>query len=294
MGLSEILLENAKKEKLFETASSDIENYEEFLNSVISDNIRTFIGYDIADVQPLKQPTGRIFARSSRLDKFEIVSKPVTCTEKKSTIEISQEAQDDLKALTGSDELLTNFIVAKTKRDESLALVAALKAAAIPVNNITITGDNLNNHETNLFFISKKVNEEIAKMNKDNFKTYDAAVILPVNNAGGILGMSFTYSRSLNVVDDTNKARDYYLGSINQVSYYINPDPNETDVIITLNSKTDKGVSGLIYSPYNLIVTSSKHFETAHSFYNVFLRDAFTINPMHNTNSPFIVKFKIQ
>lgn len=297
MNLNEIqekLLENSINSKsLNETNSADLENYDQLIGNIIKDTIRTHIGYDICDVQVLKGPQGKVFARASRLDKFEILSKNVITEAEKTDVEISPEALDDLVALTSSSNLFTDFVVSSTKRKSGLKLIKFLTDNAEVVGNLTLTGESLDNNETNLFYINKKVNDEIGKMNKQNFRTYDAFCILPYNQVGGILGLSFTYSKIADQANDHDRATGYFLGKINNVRYYINPDENATDVIVGLNSKVETGNSAVIFSPYNIIINSAISPENGHKTYHVWVRNGYTLSPLHTTANPMLVKFKI-
>ena len=293
----EVLLKNSLNElkKVVNLNESvEIEPYEKMLGDIIRDNIKTYIAYDIADVQPQNTPNGIMLARPTRLDKFEIIKKSISVKTKKNSYKVTQEFIDDLNAVSGTTEIFQDFVISKTKNDETMDLVNFLKTNAIAVSNLTLPQEAKENNETNLFYINKKVNDEIIKLNKTNFRTFDGFCILPQSQAGGILGMSFTYSKINQQLSSLNRANNFYLGSVNNVKYYLNPDSSADDVIVGLNSKIERGVSSLIYCPYSIMTNSALDNNTGEKIYNIWVRDLYEINPLHSTTNPLLVKFKIQ
>lgn len=290
--LSVSLTDSLKESNVDTDSNVDIDTYELFVKEVISDNIRTMLAYDICDVTPISSPKTIVLARESNKDKFKIISKSVEVQNTKCSFEITHEAIEDLKAISGNTTLFTNYMAAFTKNKQNAEFMKYIKDNAVKVDDFTLPKEAKENNEINLFYINKKVNDLISDMNKENFKTYDAFCILPSSQSGGILGLGSTYSKSVGILDDNSRSTLFYLGEINNVEYYINPDPKETDTIIGLHSKKEKGVSSLLFFPYNYIVNVADRVTDDHIIYNVWCRNLWTLNPMHTPDKPMLVKLK--
>lgn len=316
-----ILLENSTGEKNRGPALNEEVNaefYDVMVGEILKDRIKSFIGHHIGETQVFKQPTGVVFARKEDANTFQIVSKAIEVKTNKTLVQISQEAWEDVINLSKryvdykanikpdeieaieniqTPELFINWVKSCSGYKETIALLTELKNAAVQETPLVFDGatggDSKNNGETNLFYISKKVADCVIKMNTPNFRTYDAFCVLPQKGIGGILALSFTYSKVTDASDE-NRANDYFLGKINNVKYYLNPDPKETSAIVGLHSHMDKGVSSLIYSPYCINLSAALNADSGERTIAVFTRNAYTIHPLHTPTTPMLMKFEIQ
>ncbi len=304
----ETLLENSLKETsnlINEEVTT--EYYQTMIGNVLKDKIRYGLFYNIADTQPLKQPMGVVFARIETTDdagniNFEIQKTLVNIQTHKVLTNITQEGLEDLLKLSTYNNteidnypaLFENFVKTAAGHKEVTELLKIVKQNAIEKPALTLTGtEAAENGETNIFFIQKYVNELILQMNSNNFRTYDAFCLLPQSNVGGILGLGSTYSKIAQQTSDS-RAADYYLTTINNVKYYLNPDKNETNAIVGLHSTQERGCSALIYSPFSILTTNTTNPDNGERVLGIFVRSGLAINPLHTSENPLLVKFEIQ
>ncbi|HEF9977802.1 TPA: hypothetical protein SB263_001937 [Campylobacter coli] len=298
-----LLLENSLKETTnLINEGIDADFYQVMLGDILKDKIKSFIGHHIAEVQPMMQPSGYVFARQETQDTFKIIKKQIDVDTNKSIIKISQEAWEDLLNLSNlnkagneqTPELFINWVKSSAAHKETEKIINLIKANAVDAGNLTLddANDSKQNAETNLFYISKKVGDLVIKMNTPNFRTYDSFCILPQTGVGGILSLSFTYSR-IDDSTDENRANDYFLGKINNTRYYLNPNPNDNNAYVGLKSHKEKGVNSLIYSPYCMNLTTAYNYQSGERTVGVFTRNAYTIHPLHSPTTPMLFKFAI-
>lgn len=298
-----LLLENSLKESTnLISEGIDADFYQVMLGDILKDKIKSFIGHHIAEVQPMMQPSGYVFARQETQDTFKIIKKQIDVDTNKSIIKISQEAWEDLLNLSNlnkagneqTPELFINWVKSSAAHKETEKIINLIKANAVDAGNLTLddTNDAKQNAETNLFYISKKVGDLVIKMNTPNFRTYDSFCILPQTGVGGILSLSFTYSR-IDDSTDENRANDYFLGKINNTRYYLNPNPSDNNAYVGLKSHKEKGVNSLIYSPYCMNLTTAYNYESGERTVGIFTRNAYTIHPLHSPTTPMLYKFTI-
>ncbi|EPY7848005.1 hypothetical protein ACXGXY_001741 [Campylobacter coli] len=298
-----LLLENSLKESTnLISEGIDADFYQVMLGDILKDKIKSFIGHHIAEVQPMMQPSGYVFARQETQDTFKIIKKQIDVDTNKSIIKISQEAWEDLLNLSNlnkagdeqTPELFINWVKSSAAHKETEKIINLIKENAVDAGNLTLddTNDAKQNAETNLFYISKKVGDLVIKMNSPNFRTYDSFCILPQTGVGGILSLSFTYSR-IDDSTDENRANDYFLGKINNTRYYLNPNPNDNNAYVGLKSHKEKGVNSLIYSPYCMNLTTAYNYNSGERTVGIFTRNAYTIHPLHSPTTPMLYKFTI-
>lgn len=298
-----LLLENSLKETTnLINEGIDADFYQVMLGDILKDKIKSFIGHHIAEVQPMMQPSGYVFARQETQDTFKIIKKQIDVDTNKSIIKISQEAWEDLLNLSNlnkagneqTPELFINWVKSSAAHKETEKIINLIKENAVDAGNLTLddTNDSKQNAETNLFYISKKVGDLVIKMNSPNFRTYDSFCILPQTGVGGILSLSFTYSR-IDDSTDENRANDYFLGKINNTRYYLNPNPNDNNAYVGLKSHKEKGVNSLIYSPYCMNLTTAYNYQSGERTVGVFTRNAYTIHPLHSPTTSMLYKFTI-
>ncbi|EPY8037314.1 hypothetical protein ACXG0S_001894 [Campylobacter coli] len=298
-----LLLENSLKETTnLISEGIDADFYQVMLGDILKDKIKSFIGHHIAEVQPMMQPSGYVFARQETQDTFKIIKKQIDVDTNKSIIKISQEAWEDLLNLSNlnkagdeqTPELFINWVKSSAAHKETEKIINLIKENAVDAGNLTLddTNDAKQNAETNLFYISKKVGDLVIKMNSPNFRTYDSFCILPQTGVGGILSLSFTYSR-IDDSTDENRANDYFLGKINNTRYYLNPNPNDNNAYVGLKSYKEKGVNSLIYSPYCMNLTTAYNYNSGERTVGIFTRNAYTIHPLHSPTTPMLYKFTI-
>lgn len=298
-----LLLENSLKETTnLISEGIDADFYQVMLGDILKDKIKSFIGHHIAEVQPMMQPSGYVFARQETQDTFKIIKKQIDVDTNKSIIKISQEAWEDLLNLSNlnkagneqTPELFINWVKSSAAHKETEKIINLIKMNAVEANGIVLddANDSKQNAETNLFYISKKVGDLVIKMNTPNFRTYDSFCILPQTGVGGILSLSFTYSR-IDDSTDENRANDYFLGKINNTRYYLNPNPNDNNAYVGLKSHKEKGVNSLIYSPYCMNLTTAYNYESGERTVGIFTRNAYTIHPLHSATTPMLYKFTI-
>lgn len=301
--MHKLLLENSLKETTnLINEGIDADFYQVMLGDILKDKIKSFIGHHIAEVQPMLQPSGYVFARQETQDTFKIIKKQIDVDTNKSIIKISQEAWEDLLNLSNlnkagneqTPELFINWVKSSAAHKETEKIINLIKENAVDAGNLTLddTNDSKQNAETNLFYISKKVGDLVIKMNTPNFRTYDSFCILPQTGVGGILSLSFTYSR-IDDSTDENKANDYFLGKINNTRYYLNPNPNDNNAYVGLKSYKEKGVNSLIYSPYCMNLTTAYNYQSGERTVGIFTRNAYTIHPLHSPTTPMLYKFTI-
>lgn len=282
----------------------EAEYYQTMVGNVLKDKIRFGLFYNIADVQPAKQPVGVIFARVESTDDsgnetFEIKSQKVDIVTHKSIAKISVEGFEDLLKLSTYNEdknptLFENFVKSVAGHKEVSTFLTQIKARAKDAGKLTLTGTEADsNAEVNLFIIHKYVNELVLKMNQDNFRTYDAFCILPSSGVGGILGLGATYSKISQQGTDA-RAHDYFLTTINNVKYYINPDKSETSAIVGLYSTIDKSANSLIYCPFSILTSAVDNPDNGEKTLAVFVRSGLAINPLHTDDKPMLFKFAIE
>lgn len=298
-----LLLENSLKETTnLITEGIDADFYQVMLGDILKDKIKSFLGHHIAEVQPMMQPSGYVFARQETQDTFKIIKKQIDVDTNKSIVKISQEAWEDLLNLSNlnkagesrTPDLFISWIKASAAHKETEKIIDLFKNNAVDAGNLTLndTNDAKQNAETNLFYITKKVGDLVIKMNTPNFRTYDSFCILPQTGVGGILGLSFTYSR-IDDSTDENRANDYFLGKINHTRYYLNPNPNDNNAYVGLKSHKEKGVNSLIYSPYCMNLTTAYNHNSGERTVGVFTRNSYTIHPLHSPTTPMLFKFTI-
>ena len=233
---------------------------------------------------------------------YEKILKQIDVDTNKSIVKISQEAWEDLLNLSNlnkagesrTPDLFISWIKASAAHKETEKIIDLFKNNAVDAGNLTLndTNDAKQNAETNLFYITKKVGDLVIKMNTPNFRTYDSFCILPQTGVGGILGLSFTYSR-IDDSTDENRANDYFLGKINHTRYYLNPNPNDNNAYVGLKSHKEKGVNSLIYSPYCMNLTTAYNHNSGERTVGVFTRNSYTIHPLHSPTTPMLFKFTI-
>lgn len=298
-----LLLENSLKETTnFINEGIDADFYQVMLGDILKDKIKSFLGHHIAEVQPMMQPSGYVFARQETQDTFKIIKKQIDVDTNKSIVKISQEAWEDLLNLSNlnkagesrTPDLFISWIKASAAHKETEKIIDLFKNNAVDAGNLTLndTNDAKQNAETNLFYITKKVSDLVIKMNSPNFRTYDSFCILPQTGVGGILGLSFTYSR-IDDSTDENRANDYFLGKINHTRYYLNPNPDDNNAYVGLKSHKEKGVNSLIYSPYCMNLTTAYNHNSGERTVGVFTRNSYTIHPLHSPTTPMLFKFTI-
>ena len=289
------LLENSLKNKTKLTESIDNNTYEVMVGNILADRIKTFIAYDICDVQPMSSPAGFVFARKADKDaqSFEIIKSNVETNTYKQLWKITDEALDDLQAISGNTELFTDIVKSSAAFDETKDFLKYITEQAVDAGTFTQPADSANNAEVALFSLVKYIGEKVIKINETFFRSYDGFCILPQKYADPILTLSFTYSR-WDDSDDKNKPCDYFLGKINNIKFYIHPDPKAEDCVVGIKSKSDKGVSSIIYTPYDVIITKAANSEDGVKTFGVFLRNGFVVNPLHTKEAPLLYKFKIK
>lgn len=298
-----LLLENSLKETTnLITEGIDADFYQVMLGDILKDKIKSFLGHHIAEVQPMLQPSGYVFARQETQDTFKIIKKQIDVDTNKSIVKISQEAWEDLLNLSNlnkagesrTPDLFISWVKASAAHKETEKIIDLFKNNAVDAGNLTLndTNDAKQNAETNLFYITKKVGDLVIKMNTPNFRTYDSFCILPQTGVGGILGLSFTYSR-IDDSTDENRANDYFLGKINHTRYYLNPNPDDNNAYVGLKSHKEKGVNSLIYSPYCMNLTTAYNHNSGERTVGVFTRNSYTIHPLHSPTTPMLFKFTI-
>lgn len=301
----DILLENslAEKSNLINEAV-EAEYYQTMIGNVLKDKIRFGLFYNIADVQPAKQPVGVIFARVEEANdtgepSFSIKSQKVDIVTHKSIAKISVEGFEDLLKLSTYNEeknptLFENFVKSVAGHKEVTDFLTQIKAQAKDAGTLTLSGTEAeSNAEVNIFVIQKFVSELILKANADNFRTYDAFCILPSSGVGGILGLGATYSKISQQGTDA-RAHDYFLTTINNVKYYINPDKTETNAIVGLHSTIDKSANSLIYCPFSILTSAVDDPDSGEKTLAVFVRSGLAINPLHDKDkTPMLFKFAI-
>lgn len=300
----DILLKNslAENSNLVNEAVS-AEYYQTMIGNILKDKIKYGLFYNIADVQPSKQPVGVIFGRvetanDSGVSSFEIKSQKIEIETFKSVCKITAEGFEDLLKLStynegGTPTLFEEFVKSTAGHKEVSGLLAKVKNAAVQKDKLTITGTEAeSNAEVNLFVIHKYVNELVLQANTDNFRTYDAFCILPSSGVGGILGLGATYSKISQQGSDA-RAHDYLLTTINNVRYYINPDKTEKSAIVGLCSNTEKGANSLIYCPFSILTSAAVNPDNGEKTLAVFVRSAIAVNPIHTTDKPMLFKFEI-
>ena len=299
------LLENSIAESsnlVNEAVTADY--YQTMIGNILKDKIRYGLFYNIADVQPSKQPVGVVFGRVETTDdagntNFEIKSQKVEIQTYKSLAKITQEGLDDLLAVStynegGDATLFESFVKSVAGHKEVSELLTQVKAAAKSATDLTITGTEAeSNAEVNIFVIHKYVNELVLKMNNNNFRTYDAFCILPSSGVGGILGMGSTYSKISQQGDDS-RSHDYLLTTINNVKYYLNPNKNDTEVIVGLHSSSEKAANSLIYCPFSILTSTAIDPASGEKTLAVFVRSGIAVNPIHSDDSPMLYKFKLK
>lgn len=300
-----ILLENSLKEKSnLINEAVEAEYYQTMIGNVLKDKIKYGLFYNIADVQPAKQPVGVVFGRVETANdngepSFEIQSQKVEIETHKSIAKISMEGFEDLLKLSTYNEennptLFEEFVKSTAGHKEVTDFLTKVKAAAKQADALTITGTEAeSNAEVNIFVIQKYVNELVLKMNCDNFRTYDAFCILPSSGVGGILGLGSTYSKIAQQGAD-NRSHDYLLTTINNVRYYINPDKTETNAIVGLHSTTEKGANSLIYCPFSILTSAAVDADSGKKTLGVFVRSGLAISPLHTDDKPMLFKFEIK
>lgn len=299
----DILLSNSINEKSnLINEAVDAEYYQTMIGNVLKDKIKYGLFYNIADVQPAKQPVGVVFARvetanDSGEPTFEIKSQKLEVETHKSIAKISIEGFEDLLRLStynGSENptLFEEFVKSTAGHKEVTDLLSKVKDAAADGGTLTLDEEAKSNAEVNLFVIHKFVNELVLKMNQDNFRTYDAFCILPSSGVGGILGLGPTYSKISQQGTDS-RAHDYLLTTINNVRYYINPNKSETSAIVGLHSNVEKGANSLIYCPFSILTSSATNPDNGEKTLVVFVRSGLAINPLHTDDKPMLFKFAI-
>ena len=177
--------------------------------------------------------------------------------------------------------------------DETKDFLKYITEQAVDTGTFTQPADSANNAEVALFSLVKYIGDKVIKINETFFRSYDGFCILPQKYADPILTLSFTYSR-WDDSDDKNKPCDYFLGKINNIKFYIHPDPKAEDCVVGIKSKSDKGVSSIIYTPYDVIITKAANSEDGVKTFGVFLRNGFVVNPLHTKEAPLLYKFKIK
>lgn len=301
----DILLKNSLGEKSnLINEAVEAEYYQTMIGNVLKDKIKYGLFYNIAEVQPAKQPVGVVFARVETANDageptFEITSQKVEIDTHKTISKISIEGFEDLLKLStyNGDEnptLFEEFVKSTAGHKEVSDLLTKVKNAATQVDALTLTGTEAeSNAEVNIFVIQKYVNELILKANADNYRTYDAFCILPSSGVGGILGLGATYSKMSQQGTDA-RSHDYLLTTINNVRYYINPDKTEKNAIVGLHSAIDKGASSLIYCPFSILTSAAVDPVDGKKTLGVFVRSGLAINPLHTADKPMLFKFEIK
>jgi len=298
---------NERLSLLTEDPDVNAEFYEQLLYKILQSKLHSFLGHLIGEIQPLSQPVGIVFARKADVkndpQSFEIISKLVEVKTIKTIMNITAEAWEDLinlsKMTNHEDEQLpsafVDYVQSVCGYKETIELLNYLKSEAIDFGKtLDLTqGDADVNVETNFFYINKIVNDAVLKMNFNAFYTYDAFCILPQTAVGSILSLSFANSR-VDDASDINRSNYLFLGKVNNVRYYLNPDSKETQALVGLNSNIERGVSSLIYCPYNMNITTATEYNSANKALAVFSRNAYIINPLHSADNPLLFKFDVK
>ena len=305
-----LILENSLREfkdshyRIDEDINADM--YAQLLGKIINAKTKSFIGNFIGEVRPLSQPSGIIMAKqTSQYNvnplEFKIIEKLINVTTSKAHIKITAEAWDDLMALLKYSgeavvvpDMLVNFIKDVSGRIETEAVLKLLKDSAQSDLDLNLPANVLANAETCLFYILKKINTLILKMNETNFKTYDGFCILPQSLfASGVLSLTFAYGQMVDS-NDLNNPNQYFLGKLANVKFFVNPNKDEEFAIVGLKSEAEAGVSSFYYCPYSMNLQFADVFQTGHKTIHVFSRNGFEINPCHDkANDPYVYKFKI-
>ena len=273
-----ILVENSLKEKRL-TEAIDQENYEKLISKIIEDKMKNSLAYKICEIQPLTSPVGVVL--SSKFTNKLVVSKTkVEAETHKVKTEITQEALDDLTAISGSYDILTNFL-RKASDKENQSFIDFLDTNAVVSSNIQYDATAKPNAETRLFYLIEKIGDIAATINKDSYKTYTSFCILPYKLAGSILAMSYTSN-----FDD----EDLNLGTYKKIKFFLNPDVTKDWVYVGLTQPDDPGSSSVIFSPYQYLAAKGTDPENGKEIVNVFNRYKITMNPL---DTQMVHKFKV-
>lgn len=274
-----ILVENSLKEKRL-TEAIDQENYEKLISKIIEDKMKNSLAYKICEIQPLTSPVGVVL--SSKFTNKLVVSKTkVEAETHKVKTEITQEALDDLTAISGGYDILTNFLRKASDKEENQSFIDFLDANAVVSSNIQYDATAKPNAETRLFYLIEKIGDIAATINKDSYKTYTSFCILPYKLAGSILAMSYTSN-----FDD----EDLNLGTYKKIKFFLNPDVTKDWVYVGLTQPDDPGSSSVIFSPYQYFAAKGTDSENGKEIVNVFNRYKITMNPL---DTQMVHKFKV-
>lgn len=284
--LNEILINNIKKDGKIVPLSEniDMENTEKILMDMIEQKKKTSLAYEISEVQPMIAPVGVVFVSNYDYaqEKMTIGKVKIEAQTSKIKTDITQEALDDLAQFGKDFELIEKFVRRASDNDENMKFVQFLNTKSTAMPDLNMTAYDSTNSENSLFILLKRITEIVSEINKSNYMTFSSYCVVPAKFASIPLGQGF---------NNVSEENELFLGAYKKVRFYLNPDVNDEQIYVGLCSKIESGVSSIIFSPYQYLISKAQDPEAGIEKYFVFNRYQITENPLNQTK---MYKFKIK
>jgi len=280
------------------TTHSDISTVDFSFNKVIDafhELPTTSILRNIAAVVPMKMSTGTVInlRRNGATGSYETVEATLTVNSNSATplsTGLSIEAVQDLKNQYGEDgyDIAGAMLKGIVDKEENDALITFLNANSLSTPTLTLS--DAGNAESTLFEITQRVQELVLKMNTDNYRTFDAFVILPYKAAASVTALN-TY---VGGAEEENEKR-LAVSKIGKTKYFVNPDATATVAYVGLieNNKKTIGASSIVMGDYQTEILTSNHVESFQQRVGIINRYATVVNPLSDTGSEMLMHFTI-
>lgn len=234
----------------------------------------------------LSGPTGALFNLRAKTDGSDAIELLRTDVEVYSSepikTNITQEALQDILAMYGQQglEAVATLLQGLACADENDKFLEFLEDNAVDSDeSFQLRALNAND---SFFELTKRVSEDVIKMNMDGVKTFRAAVLIPYKLAAVIMG--FGKGKSL------PSTGTFYVGGVEMIDFYVNPDVESEDIFVVLSDKYDGSKSGGIYSPYQNFIQKVADPDTGEFVYFIYNRFALGVSPLHVEDNPSIMK----
>lgn len=269
------------------TSESDIASYEDIIGRLIQEKSVSSLAYQICEVQPINSAAAAIFVAKeseTKTGNIEIVKQATSMIKEYINTGFTKETYDDINYMfpgQRSDDIISGLLKSLSDEKENAKLLTKLGSIAGVYSSLTLSA--INNSETVVFEVSKRVAEVVLKINQKRFRTLQGYAILPRNLASAFLAMGF--------FNESNSG--LLVAQHGKIKYFVNPDETVTDVYVGVVDKSKIGNSSLVFSPYQYILVKSTNSDSGDMKMHLIDRFAITKNPLGTTANPMIYKFAV-
>jgi hypothetical protein len=273
-----------------ETDGTSIDGAFDYLvQELIEMTIPKTIASSVCSVQPLiKGPDGKAYGVKRTLDpitneiKIKIASSKVHADySERFKSDFTTEAIED-SAIHGTPvkDIFIQSSSAESSSYVDSVIIPVLRNLAKPMAPAVLDG----NPETAYYQMLHNIHLALVDINRTTKRGLTGYAILSPTLAGLFAQFNEIYNDS-NDVDTSKPRRDiYFLGSTDQVTYYMDPMAPSDDVIVGYNSEIE-GETALVFCPYKFTIYKAIAPEDTNTWYHSLVRFGYLRNPLDNGTS---------